>query len=366
MKDNRLLELMSGLDPELISEAADKHGENKPKLARRISPMIAIAAVTAALIVSAGSAYAVSVYAEERRAVARNEIKAAREAAGTDRGLDSDERFTHYVDDKALAEVYNKTDFAPIVTENAHLRLTVQACLADEHFVTGVMLLEGLDDEGKEYVRSRLTLTDEEFMKQWEKMQQPGYEYEGSLCPWMPVKDSSGEWETIVSYGMDGQFGTEDGSTSFEFTLCKDKLTEHAGSSSVHVELLDSATISGTHGGTDDLRPGIFEGMSFDLPTEKNVGDLTLEAANGDRIYVSELGFYGSYDGSGGFFELSYPVIFSYQDGSKEIFTGSGEYYDDDQTYTLRGQEPDSLHTLIELDGLTMVEISGSEYFPIS
>ena len=179
MDDNnmRLLEAMSGLDPELVTEAADRPEAHRPRLMRRISPMAAVAAVIAAMAVSAGSAYAVSVYNESRRTEHRavvDEYKQEREASGRDRQLDSNEFITHYADDSAT-DVYNKTDFSPIVTENEHIRLTVETRLADQHFVQGIMTLEGLDEEGREFIRSRLTLTDEEFMDKWEQMQQPDY-----------------------------------------------------------------------------------------------------------------------------------------------------------------------------------------------
>ncbi len=368
--DTRLIEMMSGLDPCFVSEAADR--KKRPVLRRKISPMIAVAAATAALFVSAGSAYAVSVYAEKNRA-AENKVKQEREASGYNRGLDSDDFVMHYIgehdDAKGLADIYSKTKFTPIVTENEHLRLTVQTCLADDHYVRGVMTVEGLDDEGREYVRSRLLLTDEEFKENWEKTLDGSAEDNGSLYPWMFVMDSSGEKETLVSYGADGMFGTEDGKTSFEYSLCKDRLTEHAQSDTVPVTMFEDSTITKDHKGIDHLKSGIFGGMSFELPTGKNVGDLTLESGDGRKLYVSELCFYGSYDGNNGFDSFACPVTFSYQNGNKVIYSDSwnnvGAYDENGNFYQLKHADLDGGMNLFELEGLISIDCAGTIYYPV-
>lgn len=361
-KNMMFLEAMSGLDPVLISEAADKPSTHRTRLVRRISPMAAVAAVLAAIAVSAGSAYAVSVYVEDRarskQTIVSNEYKKQREAAGIDHGFADNEFITHY-SDNATAEVYDQTPFEPIVTENEHIRLTVETCLADEYIVTGIMTIEGLDDEGKSYIRRDLTLTDEEFAQH---LDDPVF----STCfPWLTVRDEDGKWLTTITYNADAMFGTEDGKTSFTYRLQKDLLPEGKRSGTARVMVLDDSTMG--NGGTDSLRGGIFEGMSFDLPLDQNVGSVLLTADDGSQITISELCFYGEHT-DGDYHSPDAPFIIKYQMGRTVVYTNGRFDCEPDTDQGFIEYNTSSLNwmggTVIDIDALCRVEYKGKTYTP--
>lgn len=311
MNDSRelkALSLLSGIDENMIDEAQNTEKITLIRKAKKIPLMLA--AVITVLVVSAVSVTAaVQGYISHRKNV------------------------EHEYTNPAFVDELEKRQGQPIVAQNKHLRLTVDSIISDKKYIQATATLEGLDEQGKEYISKHLCLTKEDFER-----------LKGSVHSYLPhmVTDIDGADQAVrFNQAADLMYGQRGGHTegSFTFGVAKAKLM---GAQTVHVRCLDWDSI-GIGQGLDDLKNGIFDGIEFDLPVQTNFDTLTL-AADTRYFYVSEVGFYNDL----GRWHDNDKVVMHYSDGS-------GETIDLDHSDTF-GEK------LFELEKIQSVEYMGTTY----
>ena len=281
MNDSRelkALSLLSGIDESFVDEA--RNAEKIALIQRTKRFPLMLAAVITVLVVSAVSVTAaVQGYISHKKNV------------------------EHEYTNPAFVDELEKRQGQPIVAQNKHLRLTVDSIISDKMYIQATATLEGLDEQGKEYISKHLCLTKEDFER-----------LKGSAHSYLPhmVTDIAGADQTVrFNNWADLQYGQRGKHTegSFTFGVAKAKLM---GAQTVHVRCLDWSSI-GIGQGLDDLKNGIFEGIEFDLPVMTNFDTLTL-AADTRYFYVSEVGFYNDL----GRWHDNDKVVIHYSDGSEE------------------------------------------------
>ena len=314
MTDNKeleLLTLMSELDESYINEAQNC---DRIKLTRRVRKFpVMLAAVISIIVLSTITAAAViQGYISHKRNV---------------------EHDYQYVEDSSFVSELEKRQGQPIVAQNKHLRLTVDSVMSDKVYIECHATLEGLDEQGRQYISKHLCLTKTDF----ERLKDSAHSY----LPHM-VTDIDGADQTVrfdqgadLSYGQRGEH-TEG---SFTFGVARARLM---GAQTVHVRCLDWSSIDMSQG-LDELKDGIFDGIEFDLPVQTNFDTLTL-AADTRYFYVSEVGFYNDLGGWHG----NEKVVIHYSDGSEETID-----LDRSRTY---GEK------LFELEKIQSVEYMGTVY----
>ena len=311
MNDSRelkALSLLSGLDESFIDEAESADSIRLDRNIRKL-PIMLVAVITALLVSAVGVAAAVQGYISHRKNV------------------------EHEYKNKAFVDELEKRQGQPITAENKHLRLTVDSIISDKMYIQATATLEGLDEQGKEYISKHLCLAKEDFERLKDSMH--------SYLPHMVTDIDGADQAVRFNQGADLMYGQRGGHTegSFTFGVAKAKLM---GAQTVHVRCLDWSSI-GIGQGLDDLKNGIFEGIEFDLPVQTNFDTLTL-AADTRYFYVSEVGFYNDLGGWHG----NEKVVIHYSDGSEETID-----LDRSRTY---GEK------LFELEKIQSVEYMGTVY----
>lgn len=257
-REMKVLSLLSGLDESFIDEA---QSTEKITIVRAVKKFpIVLAAVITALVVSAvGVTAAVQGYISHRKNV------------------------EHEYKNKAFVDELEKRQGQPIVAQNKHLRLTVDSIISDKIYIQATATLEGLDEQGKEYIGKYLCLNTDDF----ERMQGEWRSY----LPFMKTVGADGK-DVYFDQGADLMYGKrgEKAEGSFVFGTKKQKLL---GAKTAHIRCFDLDSIDNEQG-LDDLKAGVFDGLEFDLPLQTNFDTLTLvneEIKPTDYLYISQVGY---------------------------------------------------------------------------
>lgn len=289
MTDNnelRFISLLSGLDESYIDEAA-KIGNIR--LTRRIRKYPAVAAAVAAVfIVSAVTAVAaVQGYISHRKNV---------------------EHDYQFVEDSSFVSELEKRQGQPIVAQNKHLRLTIDSVMSDKAYIECHATVEGLDEQGREYISKNLVLTQDDFEQNKGKL--------NSFVPFMKAQGADGK-AVYFDQCADLQYGQkgENAEGTFIFGTRKEAF---GSAEKITVQCFDLESIDGQKNkGLDDLKQGIFDGLSFELSLKPNYDTLILKAGEGNSaqyFYISEVRMYNEKGG----WSNSDDIVINYKDGSSE------------------------------------------------
>ena len=239
-----------------------------------------------------------------------------------------------------LAELENRTG-EPIVCENSHLRMTVDTVISDEIYIRCTATLEGLDNDGKQFISDNLILpeeagkmTDSEIADYFENVDSDFDQF----IPYMIAYSQSGERLTGFNSTSDNMFGKKgnDAEATFTFGINKSNL---GNDEKVKVECNQLKTYF------KEQNAGIFEGMSFELPLKSNFDTLILQSESGDEIYLSEVCLYENRRAEESE-ELNFSVYYTDGENKTNILTGFTE---------------DSLYRLGEVK---YVKFNGKRYDP--
>ncbi len=289
MTDNKeleLLALMSGLDESYINEAQNC---DRIKLTRRVRKFpVMLAAVISVVVLSTVTAAAViQGYISHKRNVEHN---------------------YQYVEDSSFVSKLELRQGQPIVAQNKHLRLTVDSVMSDKICIECHATLEGLDEQGRQYISKYLVLNKSDFEKSKGRVH--------SFVPFMKTKGADGKDKYFnqtadLMYGKKG----ENAEGSFVFGTRKEAF---GNAGTITVECYDWESVDGQREkGIDDLNKGIFDGLSFELSLKTNYDTLILKAGedkSAQYFYISEVRMYNEKSG----WSISDDIVINYKDGSSE------------------------------------------------
>lgn len=319
MTDNKeleLLALMSELNESYINEAQNC---DRIKLTRRVRKFpVMLAAVISIIVLSTITATAViQGYISHKRNV---------------------EHDYQYVEDSSFVSELEKRQGQPIVAQNKHLRLTVDSVMSDKVYIECHATLEGLDEQGRQYISKYLVLNKSDFEKSNGRVH--------SFVPFMKTKGADGK-DKYFNQDADLMYGKKDENAegSFVFGTRKEAF---GNAETITVDCYDWESVDVRENkGLDDLREGIFDGMSFELSLKPNYDTLVLRADNdkySQYFYISEIRMYSEQKG----FD-SPSVKINYKNGSSEEINAWN------MTSEIRH---------FDISSIKSVEYKGREYLP--
>lgn len=321
MNDSRelkALSLLSGIDESFIDEAQSAEKINLVRKAKKFPVMLA-AVITALVMSAVGVTAAVQGYISHRKNV------------------------EHEYKNKAFVDELEKRQGQPITAENKHLRLTVDSIISDTIYIQATATLEGLDEQGKEYIGKYLCLNKDDF----ERMQGEWRSY----LPFMKAVGADGK-DVYFDQAADLMYGKRSEQTegSFVFGITKQKLMS---AKTAHIRCFDLDSIDNEQG-LDDLKAGVFDGLEFDLPLQTNFDTLMLineEIKPTDYLFISQIGY--SLSGihrRNAMWHDKETLVIRYADGSEETIY------------------PDAVRScgerLFELEKIQSVEYDGIDFKP--
>ena len=246
MNGNDILRAMNGLDNRFVisanRERAVKHSKNK-RIAARFAIGIAAAIVFA---IPASAVYTQFIH------------KAAVQEYFADDTAD-------YLENNGLALNY--------VSENEHLRLTVDTLLSDGHIGSMILTIEGLDEVGIECVQS-------------------------SSFPEIYLSDvQTGDYIPLHENGSPELTGggskNFDACTDTQITIQRELLLDEID---IDKDYILTFGMSSEHDAERDenhvLTDNVMEGLSMQANFRPNVDVKEFESENGESLWVSQLGFY--------------------------------------------------------------------------
>ena len=310
------LELLSGIDEKYILEAEDSL-QRKPKRIKKYPLLIAAVII----ILTLGTVGAVAAV----RGMISHKENALHEYNGN----------------TALIAELEKRAGEPMICENTHLRMTVDTIISDEIYIRCTATLEGLDDKGKQFISENLILpeevekmTDDEIANYFENVDSDFDQF----IPYMLAFSQSGERLTGFNSTSDNMFGkkSEEAEATFTFGINKSNL---GNDDKVRIECNQLKTYF------KEQSAGIFEGMSFELPTASNFDTLILQNESGDEIYLSEVCLYENKKAEESE-EFNLSVFYINGESKTDIMTAFTE---------------DSLYSLTEVDHIAF---NGNKYYP--
>ena len=315
------LSLFGGLDESIIDEAREQPAVRQRK---RFGKKTVFILVAAAVILSASAVGA--------SAVIKGYISHKENAA-------------HELTNSGLVSELEDRAGEPIVCENSHMRLTVDMIMSDEDYIHCTATLEGLDAEGKKLISDKLTLFEEiQGMTSDETMKYlVSKDGSYSFIPYMEVHALSGEIIKVGhGSGADLMYGKkgDDAEAAFSFGFERSTLN---GEKAVRIECRQPETFF-----TESPAAGIFEGMSFELPTETNLDTLILRSEDGAKeMHLSEVSVY--------------PVDYTYHRTTDPIIT---VYYNDGTVLENVRDLSVTEQSLYDLAKVERVELDGVKYYP--
>lgn len=191
-----------------------------------------------------------------------------------------------YFYNEALIPELEKRAIEPLVFENEHLRITIDAIISDAIYVEASATIEGLDAQGKEFVENGITLQNEvEGMTDSEVFETFGKRK--SFIPYMTALGRDGEIVTANS-SADGMYGKKGDQSEAAFTIMfpRDRFPD--------CETLELTCIEPSLADTGNWSPGIFEGIILKIPMKRNFDTLVLADSSGREVFLSEVCFYQS------------------------------------------------------------------------
>jgi hypothetical protein len=319
MNDSRelkALSLLSGIDESFVDEA--RNAEKIALIQRTKRFPLMLAAVITVLVVSAVSVTAaVQGYISHKKNVEHN---------------------YQFVEDSSFVSELEKRQCQPIVAQNKHLRLTVDSVMSDKVYIECHATLEGLDEQGRQYISKYLLLNKSDFEKSNGRVH--------SFVPFMKTKGADGK-DKYFNQDADLMYGKEDENAegSFVFGTRKEAF---GNAETITVDCYDWESVDVQENkGLDDLREGIFDGMSFELSLKPNYDTLVLRADNdkySQYFYISEIRMYSEQKG----FD-SPSVKINYKNGSSEEINAWN------MTSEIRH---------FDISSIKSVEYKGREYLP--
>ncbi|MBR6103408.1 MAG: hypothetical protein IKP95_13355 [Ruminococcus sp.] len=246
-----------------------------------------------------------------------------------------------YFYNEALIPELEKRAMEPLVFENEHLRITIDAIISDAVCVEASATIEGLDAQGKEFVENGVTLENEvEGLTDSEVFEIFGGKR--SFIPFMTAPGRDGRTVRANS-SADGMYGKKGEHSEAAFTIMfpRDRFPD--------CETLELTCMEPSLKGTDDWEPGIFKGMILKIPMRRNFDTLVLSSDPGKEVYLSEVCFYQTKPDIWGGDDFDLTVY--YKDGTEQNITKDrkgitvGEY-------------------LFRIDDVEHIEFCGIRYYP--
>lgn len=244
--NDKMLDIVGLADEEFLREAEGKPMMKQSKCRRRISAkIVAIAAAAAVMTVTAGAV-----------AVAR---------------LSHKESVDYYYNEKMASDIEQKGYAVGQVTQNEHIKMTLENLLVDENYAYGVVTVEALDEIGKDAFRQE---------------------------PLSYLLDKNGTYieneyfSSMIGILMTGTNNTNPEKQAHMIQIClrdpyaekKTDVPEKAkvvfSKASDNYDPRKIETVS-------DVPKDELEGLCFELDLKPNVQTLKLEAASGHKAVIS-------------------------------------------------------------------------------
>ena len=210
--------------------------------------------------------------------------------------------------------------------------------MSDKAYIECHATVEGLDEQGREYISKNLVLTQDDFEQNKGKL--------NSFVPFMKAQGADGK-AVYFNQVADLQYGQkgENAEGTFIFGTRKEAF---GASEKITVQCFDPESIDGQKNkGLDDLKQGIFDGLSFELSLKPNYDTLILKAGedtSAQYFYISEVRMYNEKGG----WSNSDDIVINYKDGSSEKID--------------REKMIDIRH--FDIENIKSVKYQGSEYLP--
>lgn len=246
-----------------------------------------------------------------------------------------------YFYNEALIPELEKRAIEPLVFENEHLRITIDAIISDAIYVEASATIEGLDVQGKEFVENGITLQNEvEGLTDSEVFEV--FDGKKSFIPFMTAPGRDGKIVTANS-SADGMYGKKGDQSEAAFTIMfpRDRFPD--------CETLELTCIEPCLDGMDNWQPGIFEGIILKIPMKRNFDTLVLASDSGKEVYLSEVCFYQSIPDIWGGDDFDLTVY--YKNGSEQNISKDrkgiavGEY-------------------IFRIDDVKHIKFCGRQYYP--
>lgn len=320
MKGHDILQSLNGADEKYFAEYENFETKRKIKVSRTMKISAAIAAAVALLTVPAG-AY---VYELTHKA----EVKYYLEGDSAD-----------YIEQKGLALNY--------VSENEHIRLTVDALLFDGHIGEMIMTVEALDELGMGRIENagfpEIYLTDPET---------------GEYIQWREPGDNN-------VFGSDIARG---GCINFD-TFTDNRYTVYTqimlnGIDTEKNYLLNFGLDTNMEDGYEYDENGVLvdnlmEGISFETSFQPNVESAELRGENGEQVWLSQIGVFSEDDD---FVEKCY-----YSENSPALLRNGGLFGIEDRIDSSLTEAIDTMYCgwfdrIVDVGDYAGIELNGEKY----
>ncbi|MBR6873640.1 MAG: hypothetical protein IKN17_09080 [Ruminococcus sp.] len=338
-----LLDAMNGADERFINEAFDPAWKRRSRIRKRKTIVIAAAAVAALAMSVTGGAAAYKAF------VHRDSVE-------------------YYYNEKMASDIERYGFAVGQVTENDHLRMTLESLMVDENFASGIVTVEYLDDAGRTAMENS--------------------------NKWLIMLDSNGNNIFHYTIGDDipgpffGHGMIENGSSDRKaYTLelpLHDPYSDTRSWSSdtvsvVFAEEKDIPLSPDEIFTAADIPSSVFDGICLTINTEPNTDSVRLTADSGHKAVISQFAYDFQYDNAGvPFLERGFPdeMTLCFKDGTRKALHFNREYnregdfipewgggrtrsdHDDDNEDNVHGL----FNSILDISGLESVEYAGEIY----
>lgn len=338
MNGFELLDAMNGADERFINEAFDPAWKRRSRIRKRKTVVIAAAAVAALAMSVTGGAAAYKAF------VHRDSVE--------------------YYYNKKMASDIERYGFAVgQVTENDHLRMTLESLMVDENFASGVVTVEYLDNAGREAMENKLNIM----------LDSKG----NNIYHYTAGKYIS---EVYFGHGIIGNGTSDRKAYTIELSL-HDPYAESRCWSSDTVSVVFAEEKDLPNGREEvftaaDIPEGVFDGLCLKISTEPNTETVKLTSESGHKAVISQFAYDFQYDKAnapspdiGGFPDV---MTMHFKDGTVKTLKYDREY---NQKGDLRhewgktalGEDHDNnvhglFNSILDISGLESVEFAGEIY----
>lgn len=170
-----------------------------------------------------------------------------------------------------LALDHDKYTMEPVVSENKHLRITIESMLCDNISVNMIATIEALDGVGKEQLKNEI--------------------FE---VPWVYTYDKNGnKYDGGSAYYAGGEDSPSTENIKCVTFQCAN-VPLHGSEQEVFLKFHDSSCAEALESG--DCIDDVYDGIEIHLNTTPNLDTITLVSASGKSVYISPACFYDNAD----------------------------------------------------------------------
>ena len=343
MNGFELLDAMNGADERFINEAFDPAWKRRSRIRKRKTIVIAAAAVAALAMSVTGGAAAYKAF------VHRDSVE-------------------YYYNEKMASDIERYGFAVGQVTENDHLRMTLESLMVDENFASGIVTVEYLDDAGR---------TAMENSNKWLIMLDSNG---NNIFHYTIGDDIPGPF---FGHGMIGNGSSDRKAYTLELPLHDPYSDTRSWSSDtvsvVFAEEKDIPLSPDEIFTAADIPSSVFDGICLTINTEPNTDSVRLTADSGHKAVISQFAYDFQYDNAGvPFLERGFPdeMTLCFKDGTRKALHFNREYnregdfipewgggrtrsdHDDDEEDNVHGL----FNSILDISGLESVEYAGEIY----